>query len=1024
MLTLSVLGPVELRRDGVVARVPGGKATELLVRLALEAGTPVRAERLLEDLWPAQDRAPMPNTLQSKVSRVRGALGDHAALRGDDAGYTLMVDPQNVDALQVLRLAERAATLRASADHQGVLDVCEQGLALFHGDVLPGAADAGWANPYQVRLEATRLSLIEDNLAAKVDLGAAQELVAELEDLVAAYPLRERLWTLLVTALYRSGRQGDALAASRRVRHLLADELGVDPGPELRHLEQQVLAQDPVLGVARPPGTAAHARPRPGNVTPMPMPSLIGRQGELERVEGTLLEQRLVTLTGPAGVGKTRLAVEVARRSSPSGGAWLARLETATDAAGVWRCIGEALAVDAPTQTAVTERLSGAELLMVLDNCEHVVDVVAATVDTLLASAPGARILATSQVPLRAIAESTIHLEPLTLPDSVALFTHRAAAQRPDQPDDEDARATIEAVCRSLDGLPLAIELAAARTKVLPVHEIARRLEDRFALLRDPTSHQPPRQSALRAAVGWSYDLLFPDDQRGLWALAAFTGGAPLSAVEAVLEALDVPRDAGLDIISRLVDRSLATAEIRSPGSARYHLLDTVRVFSLERLHEVGLVDVAAAAHASWFAQAADRAKDGVRGPAQPEHLDVARAERANIDAALAWCATHEPDQGVRIALGFGWTWVVLGSGVEGADSVRGALAAASPNDQEQAVGLTLCGWFEASGGNLARAVLDLEGAIRIGDQQAAAIARLHLAFVHTQGGRPADALALLESCRGDLARFGLAWEEGASWLLAAWAQIASGDFVAGQEACGKALGLLRPLGDNWALAHAEGLLGELAQAQGRYADATVHLAGAANAAASLGFEAAQAHHLLNFGRALHQAGDPTAGLATLEQAINIGRRCGDFRTVAFARTRLAQVLRAQGETASALDSVERAVDWFTAAGGGDGARLADFLVGALHADERSPAARDGLRDVLRQARAATDPVVEVLTLDALAALDVRDDNPDGARARLAAADRVAAETPQMWVGDRLDAERVRRQLAPGPLRTSAKVQG
>jgi predicted ATPase len=246
--------------------------------------------------------------------------------------------------------------------------------------------------------------------------------------------------------------------------------------------------------------------------------------------------------------------------------------------------------------------------------------------------------------------------------------------------------------------------------------------------------------------------------------LAAFTGGAPLSAVEAVLEAMDVPRDAGLDIISRLVDRSLATADIRSRGPARYHLLETVRAFSLERLHEEGLADVAAAAHASWFAQAADRAKDGVRGPAQPEHLDLARAERANIDAALAWCATHDPDRGVRIALGFGWTWVVLGSGVEGADRVRGALAAASANNQEQAVGLTLCGWFEASGGNLARAVSDLEHAIHIGDQQAAAIARLHLAFVHTQGGRAADALALLESCRGDFAHFGLAWEEGASW--------------------------------------------------------------------------------------------------------------------------------------------------------------------------------------------------------------------------------------------------------------------
>jgi predicted ATPase len=875
-----------------------------------------------------------------------------------------------------------------------------------------------------VRLEATRLRLVEDRLAAKADLGRAEELVAELDELVAAYPLRERLWVLLVTALYRAGRQGDALAASARVRHLLADELGIDPGPELLDLEQRVLAQDPMLAVAQRRAVAATVRPRLGNLT-SPISSLVGRGAELDRLESTLAVQRMVTLTGPAGVGKTRLAVEVASRSGLPGGAWLARLESATDAAAVWRSIGEALAVDAPTPAAVTERMAGAELLMVLDNCEHVVGAVAAAVGALLSSAPGVSVLATSQVPVRASGESVIDLEPLSLGDSVALFTDRATTQRPYQTDDEDTRATVEAVCRALDGLPLAIELAAARTRVLPVHEVARRLEDRFALLRDPTSHLPPRQSALRAALEWSYDLLFPDDQRGLWALAAFTGGAPLSAFEAVLEALQVPQDAGLDIVSRLVDRSLATPDIRSRGPARYHLLDSVRALSLERLHDAGLADVAAAAHADWFARAADRANVGVRGPAQPEHLDLARAERANIDAALAWCAAHDPDLGVRIALGFGWTWVVLGTGVEGAHRLRAALdAVPDVSDKDRATALTLCGWFEASGGNLERAAADLEDAIRIGDAQAGVIARLHLAFVHTQGGRAADALELLESCRGDLARFGLAWEEGASWLLSAWAHIASGDITAGQAACDQALRLLRPLGDSWALAHAEGLLGELAQAQGRYADATAHLAGAAHAAGTLGFEAAQAHHLLNLGRALQQVGDLANSRTTLEHAIEIGQRCGDARTVALARTRLALLLRTTGETATALDAVAPAVDWFTTAGGGDGARLADFLIAVLHADGDAPAARDELAEVLKHARAGADPVVEVLALDALAALDVRDGHLDSARARLADADTVASSARTLWAGDRVDGKRVRDALSAASPDTIAKAQG
>ena len=491
----------------------------------------------------------------------------------------------------------------------------------------------------------------------------------------------------------------------------------------------------------------------------------------------------------------------------------------------------------------------------------------------------------------------------------------------------------VEQICRSLDGLPLAIELAAARTRVLPVHEIARRLDDRFALLRDPTSQLPARQTALRAALSWSYDLLFPDDQRGLWALATFPGGAPLPAVEAVLAALEVPRDAGLDVVARLVDRSLATADLRPREPARYRLLDSVRALGCERLEDAGLTDVAAAAHARWFAEAADRANLGIRGPQQPEHVRLARTERANIDAALGWCATHDPDLGVRIALGFGWTWVVLGTGVEGAQRVRAALDAASPSDRDRAAALTLCGWFEASGGDLDRAAADLEEAIRIGDARDAAVARLHLAFVHTQGGRPADALAVLDQCLPTLQEHDLVWEVGASRLLAAWAHIASGNTAEGRTACDQALGLLRPLGDSWALTHAEGLLGELALAEHRFAEAGTHFERAATAAAALGFDAAQAHHLLNRGRALQESGDVPAGRASLERAIDVGLRCGDARTVAFARARLAQVLRTEGEGDAALALATEAATWFDRAGGGDGARLAHDVLEALHGD-------------------------------------------------------------------------------------------
>ena len=385
-----------------------------------------------------------------------------------------------------------------------------------------------------------------------------------------------------------------------------------------------------------------------------------------------------------------------------------------------------------------------------------------------------------------------------------------------------------------------------------------------------------------------------------------------------------------LDVVARLVDRSLATAEFSPRGPVRYRLLDSIRALARERLQEAGLADVAAAAHAQWFAAAADRAHAEGRGPRQAEHLGLARTERANIDAALNWCATHDPALGLRIVLGFGWIWVMLGTGVDGAHLVRRALDGASAGGQERSAALILCGWFEASGGNLEQARLDLEAAILLGDEAGAATARLHLAFIETQGGRAHEALTVLDECRPQLTRHGLTWEEGASWLLAAWSHITEGDVVAGEDACVRALAILQPLEDRWALAHAEGLLGQLALAQQQLPEATARLTSAARSAGMLGFEAAQAHHLLNLGRAELQSEDIDTARSTLERAINLADACGDARTAASARTDLAQLLRDTGDIAAALALAEEATNWFDAAGGGDGAAQAHELLAAL----------------------------------------------------------------------------------------------
>ena len=296
--------------------------------------------------------------------------------------------------------------------------------------------------------------------------------------------------------------------------------------------------------------------------------------------------------------------------------------------------------------------------MVILDNCEHVIDAAAALAVRLLDAAPGLRILCTSQVPLDVDGEAVFELAPLALADAVELFTRRASAQRSiARPIDADD--AVHDLCRSLDGLPLAIELAAARTKTLSIEEITRRLDDRFNVLSDPTSRRPERRRALKSTIRWSYDLLFPDDQRGLWALATFAGGAPLPAVEFVLEALDVPATAAIDVVGRLASRSLVIVDDETRRRpVRYRLLDSIRAFALEAMADAGLSERALAAHAAWFADAAASSTQGVRSSRQAEHLAFARAERANIDAALAWsadprpAARARPRQRVRVGLG------------------------------------------------------------------------------------------------------------------------------------------------------------------------------------------------------------------------------------------------------------------------------------------------------------------------------------------------------------------------------------
>jgi hypothetical protein len=571
-------------------------------------------------------------------------------------------------------------------------------------------------------------------------------------------------------------------------------------------------------------------------------------------------------------------------------------------------------------------------------------------------------------------------------------------------------------LCRSLDGLPLAIELAAARTRTLSIEEITRRLDDRFNLLNDPTSRKSERRRALKATIRWSYELLFPDDQRGLWAMATFAGGSSLPAVESVLHALDVPAAAAIDVVGRLASRSLVIVdEEPAQRTVRYRLLDSIRAFALDATAEAGQSSKALDAHATWFANAAASSTEGVRSAVQAEHLAFARVERANIDAALAWSTAHDPQQALRMVNGFGWAWVVLGDS-RGAQRILAALVAAgnAAPVHDRAVALLLAAWIEASTDRLElahehiAAATDLAEAIDDVDLQARCC--YYLAYVVSHHGEFRQALALTDRSSALYGGLDRPWDQAANWLFAARAAISAGDQERSIAAVAEVEKWLAKVDDPWLHVRGEAVRGELARIQHRFDDAVDHIGSAAATSQRLGFRQTEAYQVASLGRAQCQAGHYEDGAVNLALAIDKAESTGDLRMAALARVHLGRVLRALGNTVRARAELEAAAAWHRSSGGGEQAPLGDCLLAAIDAAEGVAGTQERLLAILEVARLANQAHVEVFALDALARLAADAGNLASARelceradARMEHVDHFISER------DRVDAHSVRQ---------------
>jgi predicted ATPase/DNA-binding SARP family transcriptional activator len=904
-LEIRVLGPFEVLADGKPADVGGSKRQALLAMLALRKGRVVGVDALVDGLWGEELPAAPRNALHHHIARLRGALGEEAIVGSSD-GYALSGARLDAARFEEL-LAETRAALR-EGDLFAALDAVDAGLALWRGPALQVLGATTWFGAEARRLETLRVDALEEHFEVRLALGEHRELVSELRAALADNPYRERLWGQLMLALYRSGRQADALEAFQEARRVLGEELGLEPGPDLRRLQEAILAHDPAIAAV------PVDRRRRGNL-PAPSTSFVGREEDVRQVAASVREHRLVTLIGPPGVGKSRLAVETARSVEDDcpDGIWLVELSRADSAEDAVRLLANVVDVRGADPLArVASRLRDARSLLLLDSCEHVLEEAARIASTILAECPGVRALATSREALHVPGEARVPVAPLG-GAAVDLFLERARAARPGFDADDEDLALAEEIARRVDGLPLAIELAAARANVLGLAELVSMLDRRDALLSDAPAADPSR-TALRELVEWSYDLLHGDEKTLLQQLAVHRGGASLASLVAVAATQGLDEATVAYLVAALVDKSIVSASF-SAGPARYDMLDTVREYVLGRLAEEGRLPAVRAAHSRYFAGLADLARVGLRGPEWLQWERLLEGENDNLWAALGYAHAADSDAALRLGT-LGWYFALADRVSEGRRFLERSVSATQDDGPielriEQLADLCY----------IATEELDLDAALMAGERALAlavsaaapwplGFAQLMLGLAVAQAGDVERAATLMQDAADAFKAAGDSWGAAATSLIRAIGAAHAGDVSAAAAMTTTARRHADAIGydafrvptfllEAW-VAHRHKDGAATADAYGR----ALELAG------RVGFGDHAAFALVGLGSHALAEGDLRKAEELERQALETAHAAHATSIAAYARVVLAQVAAASGDGPGARQLYQQVLEW------------------------------------------------------------------------------------------------------------------